>query len=72
LLREHSGNPSAMVKGDVRVVPGEEGGRIEIAARGGARFVYGTQREADEADIACDGRIRERATCGEHPCRLAG
>jgi hypothetical protein len=69
-----------MARGDVHVVPGENGWRVEIAADGRARSVHRTQAEArgDAGDIARrarselfvhgrDGRIRERNTYGRHP-----
>jgi hypothetical protein len=69
-----------MAKGDVPVVPGEGGWRVEIAADGRARSVHRTQAEAREAarELARrarselfvhgrDGRIRERNTYGRDP-----
>jgi hypothetical protein len=69
-----------MAKGDVHVVPAENGWRVEIAADGRARSVHKTQAEAREAarEIARrtrselfvhgrDGRIRERNTYGRDP-----
>ena len=69
-----------MAKGDVHVVPGENGWRVEVAADGRARSVHSTQAEAREAarEIARrtkrelfvhgrDGRIRERNTYGTDP-----
>jgi hypothetical protein len=74
-----------MAKGDVHVVPGENGWRVEIAAAGRARSVHRTQAEAREAarDIARrnkrelfihgrDGQIRERNTYGRDPRRSRG
>ncbi|HET9288836.1 MAG TPA: DUF2188 domain-containing protein [Gaiella sp.] len=74
------GKAGLMAKGDVHVVPGENGWRVEVAADGRARSVHGTQAEAREAarEIARrtkrelfvhgrDGRIRERNTYGTDP-----
>lgn len=74
-----------MAKGDVHVVPSEQGWRVEIAADGRAKSVHRTQAEAREAarDIARrnkrelfvhgrDGQIRERNTYGKDPRRIKG
>lgn len=79
------GNGSPMAKGDVHVVPSEQGWRVEIAAKGRARSVHRTQADAREAarEIARkterelfvhgrDGRIRERNTYGKDPQRTSG
>ena len=71
-----------MAKGDVHVVPSEQGWRVEIAADGRAKSVHRTQQEAREAarEIARrnkrelfvhgrDGQIRERNTYGRDPRR---
>jgi hypothetical protein len=74
-----------MAKGDVHVVPSDQGWRVEVAADGRARSVHRTQGEAREAarEIARrtqkellvhgrDGRIRERNTYGRDPRRSRG
>ena len=74
-----------MAKGDVQVVPGEKGRRVEIAPDGRARSVHVTQREATQVarEIARttergllvhgrDGRIRERNTYGRDPSSSKG
>ena len=74
-----------MAKGDVHVVPGKDGWRVEIAADGRARSTHRTQAEAREAarEIARrnkrelfvhgrDGQIRERNTYGKDPRRTRG
>lgn len=73
-----------MAKGDVHVVPAENGWRVEIAA-GRARSVHRTQAGAREAarEMARrtrselfvhgrDGRIRERNTYGPDPRQSKG
>jgi hypothetical protein len=79
------GNGFTVAKGDIHVVPSEEGWRVEVAADGRARSVHRTQREAREAarEIARrnerklfvhrrDGQIRERSTYGRDPRRTPG
>jgi ATP-dependent DNA ligase len=79
------GNRSTMAKGDVHVVPSEQGWRVEIAADGRAKSVHRTQEEAREAarEIARrnkrelfvhgrDGQIRERNTYGRDPRKSQG
>jgi len=74
-----------MAKGDVHVVPSENGWRVEIAADGRARSIHRTQAEARDAarEIARttkrelfvhgrDGRIRERNTYGPDPRETKG
>jgi Uncharacterized protein conserved in bacteria (DUF2188) len=74
-----------MAKGDVHVVPSDEGWRVEIAADGRAWSVHRTQAEARLAarEIARrnkrelllhgrDGRIRERNTYGKDPRKTRG
>ena len=69
-----------MARGDVHVVPSEQGWRVEVAADGRARSVHQTQAAAREAarEIARrtkrelfvhgrDGQIRERTTYGRDP-----
>jgi hypothetical protein len=71
-----------MAKGDVQVVPSDEGWKVEVAADGRARSVHRTQAEARLAarEIARrtkrelfvhgrDGQIRERNTYGKDPRR---
>ena len=80
-----SGYCLRMAKGDVHVVPGKDGWRVEIAADGRARSTHRTQAEAREAarEIARrnkrelfvhgrDGQIRERNTYGKDPRRTRG
>ena len=43
------GKTDRMARGDVQVVAGDDGWRVEIAADGGARSVQRTQAEAREA-----------------------
>jgi hypothetical protein len=74
-----------MAKGDVHVVPSDQGWRVEIAADGRARSVHRTQVEARAAarQIARqnkrelfvhgrDGQIRERNTYGKDPRKTKG
>lgn len=74
-----------MAKGDVHVVPSDQGWRVEIAADGRARSVHRTQAEARAAarEIARrnrrelflhgrDGQIRERNTYGKDPRKTKG
>ena len=74
-----------MAKGDVHVVPSDQGWRVEIAADGRAKSLHRTQAEARQAarEIARrnkrelfvhgrDGQIRERNTYGKDPGRTKG
>jgi hypothetical protein len=74
-----------MPKGDIHVVPGENGWRVETEGANRARSTHPTQAEAWKAgkDVARrtkteallhgrDGRIRERSTYGEDPRRSKG
>lgn len=74
------GKHRSMARGDVHVVPSEQGWRVEVAADGRARSVHQTQAAAREAarEIARrtkrelfvhgrDGQIRERNTYGRDP-----
>ena len=73
------------MKGDVHVVPSEQGWRVEVEADGRARSTHKTQADARLAarEIARrskrelllhgrDGRIRERNTYGKDPRRSEG
>jgi len=72
-------------KGDVHVVAGERGWRVEVEGQASARGTHPTQRQAWEQarQIAernrseallhgRDGRIRERSTYGQDPRRTKG
>ena len=74
-----------MAKGDVHVVPSDQGWRVEVAADGRPRPVHRTQAEAQKAarEIARsnkrelflhgrDGQIRERNTYGKDPRKTKG
>jgi hypothetical protein len=74
-----------MSKGDVHVVPGDNGWRVEVEGTNRARSTHTTQVEARSAgrDLARrnkvelilhgrDGRIRERSTYGDDPRRSKG
>jgi hypothetical protein len=45
-------------KGDVHVVPGDQGWRVEIEGTGGARSTHKTQAEARKPPAASHGRTR--------------
>lgn len=74
-----------MAKGDVHVVPSDQGWRVEVAADGRPRSTHKTQAEAKLAarEIAKrnkrelfvhgrDGQIRERNTYGKDPRSTRG
>ena len=72
-------------KGDVHVVPGDKGWRVEVEGTARPRSTHKTQREAAKAarDLARknksellvhgrDGKIRARSTYGHDPRRTQG
>lgn len=74
-----------MAKGDVHVMPGDKGWRVETEGNARARSTHQTQAKAREAarDIARrnkvellvhgrNGQIRERNTYGKDPRRTKG
>ena len=74
-----------MAKGDVHVVPGDKGWRVEVEGAARARSMHATQAEARQAarEIARrskvellvhgrNGRIRERNTYGKDARRTKG
>jgi hypothetical protein len=72
-------------QGDVHVVPGERGWRVELEGSSGARSTHSTQAEAwqearrlarsNQSEALLHGRngqIRERSTYGPDPRRTKG
>jgi uncharacterized protein DUF2188 len=72
-------------KGDVHVVPGEKGWRVQIEGTGGARSTHKTQAEPartarriaqqNKAELLIHGRngkVRDRSTYGRDPRRSKG
>ena len=72
-------------RGDVHVVPGEKGWRVEIEGTGGARSTHKTQTEAaktarriarqNKAELLIhgrNGRVRDRSTYGRDPRQIKG
>jgi hypothetical protein len=72
-------------KGDVHVMPGDKGWRVQVEGTGGARSTHSTQAEAaktarriarqSQTELLIhgrDGKVRERSTYGRDPRRTKG